>query len=156
MPCVCHSANPAHRSRIAQAYHSLARRGPLRVRSVRKLDAVTPVQDDLNALLPRTVEDAEIVSTVFLVMAGESWWLTLYADWTVSTDEADASPNVQPSLVETARLVTGRDLVAVRVGDDLRDPVFEFSGGLSLHLQSDAGEESWVMQVLGLPYRVVG
>ncbi len=117
---------------------------------------MTLVQDDLNARLPRTVEDTRVVSAVFLTIAGESWWLTLCADWTLTSEGAATDLSVHSSADETAKLVLGRELLAVRVGDDLKDPVFEFSGGLCIVLLSDVGEESWVMSMGDLPYRVVG
>lgn len=117
---------------------------------------MTLVQDDLNARLPRKVDDTRVVSTVFLTIAGESWWLTLCADWTLSSGGAATDLSALSSPDETAKLVLGRELLAVRVGDDLKNPIFEFSGGLSILLHSDVGEESWVMYMGDLPYRVVG
>lgn len=53
-------------------------------------------------------------------------------------------------------MLVGSSLIAVDVSEDLRDPVFRFTGGIQLRLRSDAGEESWTMRAESLPFEIVG
>lgn len=121
---------------------------------------LSSVSAAIEALLPLSVRGYQDISSVFLVLVGdgESWSLSLTAPWAVSQasgiDEGQEVEDVSPE--ETGRLLLGESLLAVEVGEDLLDPVFRFSGNVTLRLRSEEGHESWSLRAKGLPFEVVG
>lgn len=121
---------------------------------------MSTVREAIDRLLPLSVHSYQDISTVFLVLLGaeQEWSLSLMAPWAVSqgleVDRAQEVEDLSPD--ETGRLLLGASLLAVEVGENLLDPVFRFTGNVTLRLHSEEGQESWSMRAKGLPFEIVG
>jgi hypothetical protein len=101
------------------------------------------VAEALRADLPQQIRGVEVNDPV-LTLYGDGWSLTLMCPWTVDGPDGRFDWESE-SIEDQAWELVGHSLQAVSPTEV--DPVFEFSGGLSIRVSADTDLDPWTLRL---------
>jgi hypothetical protein len=107
---------------------------------------IEPLADAMSTRLPLVVGSVEYADPV-LTISGDEWSLSVVCPWRLtSSGELLAALGLEGADAAVEQLV-GSELEMVDAKTDLKDPVFEFSGGRRLEVFADTNVDPWVMHL---------